>query len=141
MTSFHLLLLADVSLQFEGWDSGGLFVFLMIVLAGCFVHAQMTAADRKKATPIPPAQLIVPPAPQAKLKDLPLFRTRLAVPPDASADPSGKRRDKRRLGNPVDVQLTDVDGKQEPYPAVVLNRSRGGLCIACERSVIVGQKL
>jgi hypothetical protein len=137
--SLNASLLAEVSLEFEGWNTGGLVALLLVGLAGYVFHTQMNAADRRRAKPRDPALIVLAPVEEAKpnTRKRTLFHAPLAVP---AADQGGKRKDKRRTGNPVDVRLTDAAGKQ-PYEAVVIDRSRGGLCILSDRSARVGQIL
>jgi len=41
----------------------------------------------------------------------------------------------RRKGNPIGVQITDAEAKGEPFDAVVVNRSAGGLCLETDRPI------
>jgi hypothetical protein len=54
--------------------------------------------------------------------------------------PQEKRGSLRRGGNPVPVVVYDVPG-QEPVGGMVVNRSRGGLCLSTPQPVGVGQIL
>jgi hypothetical protein len=52
-----------------------------------------------------------------------------------------KRRSIRRGGDPVPVLVTDGLASTEPVPGMVLNRSRGGLCLSVPQRIEVGQLL
>jgi hypothetical protein len=43
----------------------------------------------------------------------------------------------RRKGNPVGIDITDAQAKGEPFHAVVVNRSAGGLCLETDRPIEV----
>ncbi|SRR6266852_1777389 len=58
-----------------------------------------------------------------------------------SAAAKDKRRALRRGGNPVPVLVSDVPGQAQPIPGLVLNRSKGGLCLAVPEPVDVGRLL
>ncbi len=59
---------------------------------------------------------------------------------DSAAD-KDKRRALRRGGNPVPVLVSDVPAQAEPFHGLVLNRSKGGLCLAVPEPVDVGRLL
>jgi hypothetical protein len=44
----------------------------------------------------------------------------------------------RRKGNPIGVQITDAEAKGEPFDAVIINRSAGGLCLEADRPIESG---
>lgn len=47
--------------------------------------------------------------------------------------PDERRRSLRRMGNPVDVLVTETEG--EPFEGVVIDRSTGGLCLSLPRLI------
>jgi len=49
-----------------------------------------------------------------------------------------RRQWPRRRGNPVAVLIADVPDTAEPVPGVVIDRSRGGLCLASPQPVAMG---
>jgi hypothetical protein len=62
---------------------------------------------------------------------------RLPDPPG----PPQRRAHLRRCGNPVDVLIDDLGSADEPTPAVVVERSMGGLCLSLDRPVNPGTTL
>jgi hypothetical protein len=52
-----------------------------------------------------------------------------------------KRHSLRRGGNPVPVLVSDLEAPEEPIQGLVLNRSRGGLCLAVPQPIEVGRLL
>ncbi|HLJ92301.1 MAG TPA: PilZ domain-containing protein [Gemmataceae bacterium] len=62
-----------------------------------------------------------------------------ATHPSGSATSKDKRTSMRRGGNPTPVAVFDAPVPGEPVEGVVLNRSRGGLCITVPHKIEVGQ--
>lgn len=52
-----------------------------------------------------------------------------------------RRGSLRRKGNPVGVVVVFADDPAKPEPGLVIDRSRGGLCLSLPRPVAVGTKL
>jgi hypothetical protein len=55
--------------------------------------------------------------------------------------PKDNRRSLRRGGNPVPVLVSDLEAGEETLQGLVLNRSRGGLCLSVPHRVEVGRLL
>jgi hypothetical protein len=63
------------------------------------------------------------------------------VPDSASAGGKDKRRSLRRDSNPIAIFVSDALIPGDPVEGLVLNRSRGGLCLSVPQKADVGQLL
>jgi hypothetical protein len=143
MNTLQLLLLADVEIEFEGWNTGGLLALLLAGVTVYILFVQMSAADRKRAKPRDPA-LSSSLVDESKGTAKSVLQNSFAAPAATLAAPVSKgfqRLHKRRKGNPVDLQLRDSLGRGEPIAGQVLDRSRGGLLITADRPAQVGDIL
>lgn len=66
---------------------------------------------------------------------------RLRHPPADEERKVDRRKDPRRWGSPVMVQVSDSLTSTGSVEGVVLNRSAGGLCLSLPRAVEVGKTL
>jgi hypothetical protein len=61
-----------------------------------------------------------------------------APDPFTHGSPSEKRKAFRRGGNPTEVLVSDADQETEPVPALVINRSTGGIGLVLAEAVAKG---
>lgn len=67
----------------------------------------------------------------------PASKRNLPPEPFAFGTTLEQRGTPRRKGNPVGIDITDAQAKGEPFHAVVVNRSAGGLCLETDRPIEV----